>query len=98
MNYLTKGINVSCRSIQGFAYILVESTSEFFCLNETGSYIWSLINGKNSVSKIVESVIDEYEGEASEIEIEVVIFIQELDRQNMIMSSPTPFKGVLQSD
>ena len=53
-------------------------------LNETGTRIWELIDGKNSIKDIVVRIVKEYEIEEKEAEKEVVSFIKKLKSRNLI--------------
>ena len=53
-------------------------------LNETGTRIWELIDGKNSIKDIVVRIVKEYEIEEKEAEKEVVSFIKKLGRRNLV--------------
>ena len=51
----------------GNEYVLVPVTNNIadmtsvYTLNETGTFIWELIDGKKSVEEIIEAVIDKYD-------------------------------------
>ncbi len=53
-------------------------------LNETGTRIWELIDGKRSVGEIIAKILEEYEIGEKEAEKEVVSFINKLSRKNLI--------------
>ena len=53
-------------------------------LNETGTRIWELIDGKNSIKDIVVKIVKEYEIEEKEAEKEVVSFVENLKNRNLI--------------
>jgi hypothetical protein len=95
MMFLAKGINVSCRTIESRAYILLEDKNEFFCLNETGAFIWDLINGLRTGSEIIDRVLEVYEGETEEIKAVIHGFIADLHDSGMIVFHQHPFQGVM---
>ncbi|GEM_PF-882894 len=95
--FLAKGINVSCRTINGQAYILLEDKNEFFCLNESGSKIWEMINGLVTEQDVIDMMMNEYEASFEEIANSVNDFISELASQGMIVSSDRSFQGVMAS-
>jgi DNA-binding transcriptional regulator YhcF (GntR family) len=97
MRYLAKGINVSCRTIEDKAYILLEDKDEFYCLNESGSFIWNEIDGTKTDQQIVDLTIAEYDGTVDEITKFVLEFISDLFTRGMIEVSNEPFEGVMQS-
>jgi len=53
-------------------------------LNETGTRIWELIDGKNSIKDIVIKIVKEYEIEGAEAEKEVMDFVKKLERKNLV--------------
>ena len=53
-------------------------------LNETGTRIWELIDGKNSIKDIVVRIVKEYEIDEKEAEKEVVSFVKKLERKNLV--------------
>ncbi len=53
-------------------------------LNETGTRIWELIDGKNSIKDIVVKIVKEYEIEGAEAEKEVMDFVKKLERKNLV--------------
>jgi len=53
-------------------------------LNETGTRIWELIDGKNSIKDIVVRIVKEYEIDEEEGKKEVINFIKKLERKNLV--------------
>jgi hypothetical protein len=53
-------------------------------LNETGTRIWELIDGKNTVKDIVKKILEEYDIDEKEAEKEVISFIEKLNEKNLI--------------
>lgn len=53
-------------------------------LNETGTRIWELIDGKNSIKDIVVMIVKEYEIDEEEGKKEVINFIKKLERKNLV--------------
>jgi len=53
-------------------------------LNETGTRIWKLIDGKNSIKDIVVRIVKEYEIDEKEAEKEVMDFVKKLQRKNLV--------------
>lgn len=51
---------VLSRTIGGETVILRKDTLQCYLLNHTGSYIWRITNGKNTVDKMVESLTKRY--------------------------------------
>jgi hypothetical protein len=51
-----------------------------YTLNEVGSRIWQLIDGKITVREIAELLLQEYDVSAAEVEKDVVELVQQLER------------------
>lgn len=58
---------------------------ELFTLNKTGRAIWTRMDGKNTLSKIVQLLADEFEGSKTEIEENVLGFAKELYKRKIII-------------
>ena len=76
----------------GNEYVLVPVTNNIadmnsvFTLNETGAYIWELINGKRSVEEIINVVTTEYEIDYETASKDVFSFIENM--RNFISIKP----------
>lgn len=93
--YVAKGINVSSRTIMGIAYIVLEDRDVIHSLNESGSYIWDIIDGMKTIRQVITLVQNEYVGDEEDIRQSVFSFISELSDQGMIELSDMPFTGVM---
>lgn len=96
-DFVAKGINVSSRTIRGTAYIYLEDRMVFLSLNETGSYIWGLIDGRTTVEEIAKSCSQHFEGDEVEIGQAVYAFLEELFEEGMVAVSEVAFEGVMAS-
>lgn len=66
---------------------LDEQTADFEkieLLNRTATRIWELIDGKNTVEKIIDKICEEYEIEREEAQKEVISFINKLEKRNLV--------------
>ncbi|MDI6734753.1 MAG: PqqD family protein [bacterium] len=72
------------RIIDGEAFVLAMEDSKFHTLNEVGSRIFELCDGKNSTERIVDIIYSEYEGDKDGIQRDVLSFIQHLESKNLI--------------
>jgi hypothetical protein len=64
----------------------VGDLNSIYTLNEVGTKIWELIDGKKSVSKIVEAVRNAYEVPLEEAEKDSVEFLNSLETAGLIRS------------
>jgi hypothetical protein len=74
----------------GSEYVLVPITNNIadmnsvFTLNETGAFIWELIDGKRDVEEIISELTNEYETDAATAEADVMDFIEKMNRYLII--------------
>jgi hypothetical protein len=74
----------------GNEYVLVPIANNIadmnsvFTLNETGAFIWELIDGKRDVEEIISELTKEYDIEASTAEADVMAFIEKMSRYLII--------------
>ncbi|MCU0474347.1 MAG: PqqD family protein [Bacteroidales bacterium] len=70
----------------GNEYVLVPVANNIadmdsvYTLNETGAFIWELIDGKKNVNDIIEAVVNEYETDNNTATTDVFSFIDEMSR------------------
>ncbi len=57
---------------------------ELFSLNDVGRDIWVRLDGKRDVAKIIEELLEIYEGEKETITADVLAFLEELKKRNII--------------
>ena len=68
----------------GDEYVLVPVSNNIadmdriFTLNETGAFIWELINGKRNVIEIITALVQEYDIDPEKAETDVYSFIDKL--------------------
>lgn len=94
-SYVAKSLDLSCRTIQGSAYILLETEHRLLQLNGSGSFIWDSINGQRRIEDIVERCIQRFGDDHSTTLQLVHGFVHELVRQGYVQVSPFPFTGVM---
>jgi len=70
----------------GNEYVLVPVTNNIadmnsvYTLNETGAFLWELIDGKRSLADLVSALTEEYHTDAETASRDVLDFIGEMDR------------------
>jgi hypothetical protein len=70
----------------GSEYVLVPITNNIadmnsvFTLNETGAFIWELIDGKRDVDEIITELTKEYDIDASGAKADVMAFIEKMNK------------------
>ena len=89
--YYAKDADLVTRCVAGETIIVpiknnVGDLGSIYTLNEIGTMIWELIDGKKSVSKIVEAVRNAYEVPLEEAEKDSVEFLNSLETAGLIRS------------
>lgn len=97
-NYVAKGINVSCRTIDGEAFIFDQSTRLLLKLDKVGSFIWDQINGTKTIKQISEICCQIFTGDKEDIRSSVQEFINDLHDKNVAVLSTKSFKEEMISD
>lgn len=97
-SYAAKGINVSCRTINGEAFIFDQNTRLFLKLDEVGSFIWDQIDGVKTVEQISEICCQTFAGDKEDIQLAVREFIDDLHNKNVAALSTEPFREEMTSD
>jgi hypothetical protein len=86
-----KDTQVVTRSIAGETIIVpiasgVGDLDSIYTLNEVGTSIWQLLDGRRSVSEVVDSIAGEYEVPRSEAETDVSEFLDSLSQAGLVRS------------
>ena len=82
----------------GNEYVLVPVANNIadmdsvYTLNETGAFIWELIDGNRCVEDLIEAVINEYDTDNEIATADVLTFIDNM-RKYLIINPPAPLKG-----
>jgi len=91
----TRSRDVVSREIDG-ALIIVPLTSgvgdmedDLFSMNETGTEIWNMLDGQNTLQEVVKSLAQRYRSEPGEIEHDVAGIVAELLKRRMIVEATT---------
>jgi len=87
--YFVKEKDLVTRCVAGETIIVpiknkVGDLDSIYTLNEVGTLIWGLIDGKNSISRIVELILDTYEVKLEKAERDTLQFINSLEQAGMI--------------
>ena len=76
--------NVACRIIEGQAFIINTKTSTLHELDETGTFIWELIEKNKSAQEIAEKLASTYAVTTEHALKDVIDFIEELDKKGIV--------------
>lgn len=64
--------------------ILTESGEELHTLDEVGTYVWSRIDGKRSLSQILDNLCEEYDVSRDRAQADFLSFIDALQEKQII--------------
>jgi len=86
-----KGSDVATRSILGETIIVpikggVGDLNSIYVLNELGTQIWNLIDGQNSINRIIEDICKAYDVGPEEAEKDATEFLSSLEVSGLIRS------------
>ena len=65
----------------------VGDLDSIYTVNEVGTTVWQLIDGRRTVSQIIESISDEYEVAAEDAANDVLDFLGMLEGEGLIRAS-----------
>lgn len=74
---------VSC-DLAGEAVILSLKNSTYFGLNAVGSRIWDLVQKPKKVSKVLDTLLEEYNVEKKDCESDLIKLLGDLEENNLI--------------
>lgn len=66
------------------AVIVLPDKGQVKVLNEVGTRIWSLIDGKRKISDIIQVIIQEYQVNPKNAENDTFVFLSELEKKGII--------------
>ena len=76
---------VASRLVDGEAVIILPQSGQIVVLNEVGSRIWDLADGRHSVGQIAEAIAAEYEVTAEQAIRDVEGFVRQLVEKEMLV-------------
>jgi len=65
--------------------ILTESGEQLHTLDQTGTYVWSEIDGKKSLGQILDGICDEYDVSRERAQADLLEFIDALEEKQIII-------------
>lgn len=83
--YVIRNKNTAFRIIDDNAMILSPEEGTLHSLNEVGSRIWELADGKMNIEEIISTICNEYEIEEDVAEREICEFVRELCNKGLML-------------
>ena len=75
---------LTVRQIGKEMIILTDAGEELHTLDETGTFVWSAIDGKTSLSRILDSICTEYDVNRNRARDDLFAFIDALEGKGII--------------
>jgi len=72
----------------GEVIIINFDNGDYYSLDRCGCDIWRSIEDGKAVGRIISEVLDSYQGRSQDIQNEVIRFLGELERENLIVRDP----------
>ena len=85
-----KSEDTASRIIDGEAVIVIPQKGVVTVLNETGSGIWQLLDGENTVEDIINTISSEFNVSREEARKDTLDFIEELIEKDMVVLNDGP--------
>ena len=80
--------NISARIVDGQLIILRPGTDELLRFNEVASFIWSILEKQScDLESLVQSIVEEFEIEFEQAEVDLSAFLTEMQAQGLIESA-----------
>ncbi len=76
--YVRRAPQVASRVMDDQALVVLADSGEVNVFNPVATRIWELVDGKHSVTEIVETIVAEYDVTPQEAQKDVQEFVQEL--------------------
>lgn len=81
---LAKTENAVWGEVDGELFITNASSGRYHCLNQTGAFIWKLLDQPQTVDEIVQTLLNHFEVDQETANTEVISFAQAMiDRDNL---------------
>jgi hypothetical protein len=84
---IARSDNFVFNEVDGELVMMNIETGAYASLNETGKSIWGFLDAPKSISEIVSSLIEEYEIDQATCEKEVLPFIQNMIKSEVLVLS-----------
>jgi hypothetical protein len=75
---------VVASELDGEMVLLNLATEEYYSLNEVGTRLWDLTDGKRTVAEMIDTILQEYEAERAGVTEDVLALFQELTDEGLV--------------
>ena len=88
--YPKRSEDTASRVIDNEAVIVTPQEGLVRVLNDTGSRVWQLMDGKSALSDIIDTIAEEFEVTKDCAQEDVLRFIKELQTKNLVVINDEP--------
>ena len=78
--------NVAFRVIEGKAVLIVPETAEIKGLNETGTFVWSLLQAPKSLEEIALAIAARFEVETAQALGDATAFLAGMQKKGLVLA------------
>jgi hypothetical protein len=72
---------------EGGTVLLNLDDGQYYALDEVGSRVWGLADGKRTIRQISEAVCEEYDAPLDEVTRDVIDLLQQLAEENLVTTA-----------
>jgi hypothetical protein len=76
--------DIAWRNIDGEVLVVNPKDSLIYPLNDVGTRIWELLDGKSAVSDIVSIICEEYDADEMAIQNDIIDFLEDLLKAGLV--------------
>ncbi len=87
-HHYTRAPRIHWRVVEGQAVLLDQEEAELLRLNPVGTVIWSALDGNRPVAAVIEEVTQTFEVPRTQAEADVLRFIKQLLKKDLLEESP----------
>jgi len=87
---MVKAKDLVQKEIESKSVLLNLDNGNYYTLNRTGTFIWSLIDGKKRTSEIIEQVVQKFDVDSSQAAMDAETLIRDLENEGLIVFHNEP--------
>ncbi|UCG54886.1 MAG: PqqD family protein [Dehalococcoidia bacterium] len=88
--YAIRSRSSAYRIINGLALIVGGQDSQIRTLNKVGTFIWTLADGKHTLSEIINQVCRDFEVDNSRATQDIEVFVKEMESRHLLLLTDNP--------
>jgi hypothetical protein len=82
--YVVRGRDVVHKVLDSRGVLLNLESGTYYTLNRTGTFVWSLMDGKRDVQGLVEALTEQFQVERGAASRDVEALISDLEREGLV--------------